>query len=287
VVAGYSPLLQKLWDTGYGGYMTALPDYDNPPVSEVVFGIQFNKLENLKAPHTGILWEKLGRKEYPECKEMPPLAHTIESFDEIAPQLPSVTIEEFNHPPLPRLFFISEIKNHLIQVQEDRLLQNWRKLQAEDEYPRYVKLFPKFIGSWQLFNSFADELNLGPIQPNQYELTYVNHIPRGRGWRNLSEIHNVFRDLQSEPDRRFLPEPENISWRKTYRLPNDSGRLHVSLRLAISRESKDQVMILDLTARGFATKKMDAWFDMAHEWIVKGFTDLTSKSIQESVWKRK
>ena len=266
---------------------TALPDYDNPPVSEVVFGIQFSNLENLKAPHTGILWEKLGRKEYPECKEMPPLAHTIESFGEVHPQSPAITIEEFSHPPLPRLFFISALKNELIQVQVDRLHQNWRKLKREDEYPRYVKLYPKFVNSWQVFDSFVKELNLGPLRPNQYELTYVNHIPRGEGWINLSDLQNVFRDFQSELDNRFLREPENISWRKTYRLPNDSGRLHVSLRLAVSRESKDRVVILDLTARGFITKKMDAWFDMAHQWIVRGFTDLTSQSVQESVWRRK
>jgi len=267
--------------------LSALPDYDNPPVNEVVFGIQFKKLQNLKAPHTGILWERLGRNDYPECKEMPPIAHTIESFEGVPPQSATITIEGMSHPPLPRLFFISTIKNHLIQIQEDRLHQNWRKIKSDDEYPRYVKLYPKFIKSWDFFNSFVDELDLGPIEPNQYELTYVNHIPRGEGWVNLSDIYNVFRDFQCKLDSRFLPEPENVSWRKTYRLPDDSGRLHVSLRLAVSREIRDRVMILDLTARGFTNKNMDTWFDMAHEWIVKGFTDLTSESIQKSVWKRK
>jgi len=266
---------------------SALPDYDNPPVTEVVFGIQFNKIENLKAPHTGILWEKLGRKRYPECKEMPLIAHIIESFDRVPPQSPPITIEEFRHPPLPRLFFINAIKNHLIQVQQDRLHQNWRRLKSDDEYPRYVKLYPKFIKSWELFNSFVSELNIGAIEPNQYELTYVNHIHRGEGWVNLSDVENVFPEFQCKISDRFLPEPENVSWRKIYRLPNDSGRLHVSLRLAVSRESMDQMMILDLTARGFTPNKMDAWFDMAHEWIVKGFSDLTGQSIQDSVWKRK
>ena len=121
---------------------SALPDYDNPPVNEVVFGIQFNKLENLKAPHTGILWEKLGRKKYPECKEMPPIGHTIESFDEVPPLSQPVTIEGFNHPPLPRLFFINVVKNHLIQVQEDRLHQNWRKLLVSDKHQQILLFLP-------------------------------------------------------------------------------------------------------------------------------------------------
>ena len=87
---------------------SALPDYENPPVNEVVFGIQFKKLQNLKVPHTGILWEKLGRDKYPECKEMPPLGHTTESFGEELSQSQSLTIEGFINPPRPRLFFINE-----------------------------------------------------------------------------------------------------------------------------------------------------------------------------------
>ena len=266
---------------------SALPDYDNPPVNEVVFGIQFKKLQNLRVPHAGILWEKLGRGKYPECKEMPPIAHTVESFKGVLPQSQSVTVESFVNPPLPRLFFISGVKNHLIQVQEDRLHLNWRKLKPDDEYPRYVKLYPKFLESWNIFTTFVRELDLGSIEPDQYELTYVNQMPRGRGWVNLLDIHKVFRDFRPGPDDCFLPEPENMSWRKTYRMPDDKGRLHVSMRLAVSRESKDQLIIFDLTARGFAVDEMDTWFAMAHEWIVKGFSDLTDESIQDSIWKKK
>lgn len=268
-----------------GRILSTLPEYDNPPVNEVVFGIQFKNLQNLKAPHTGILWEKLGRNEYPECKEMPPITHTIESFNGV--QSKPISIEEFTHPPLPRIFFINEIKNHLIQIQEDRLHQNWRKLKSEDEYPRYVELYPKFKNSWELFESFIDEMELGPIESDQYELTYVNHINRGEGWVDISDIDNIFKGLQSKQEECFLPEPENISWRKIYRLPDDVGRLHVSTRFAINRESKDRLIILDLTVRGFIPNEIDRWFDMAHEWIVKGFTDLTSESIQKDVWKRK
>jgi len=263
-----------------------LPDYDNPPVNEVVFGVQFNKVP-IKTPDTGILWERLGRKAYPECKEMPPLPPVVERFNVPSSQIERPTFEELTHPPLPRLFFINASKNHLIQVQQDRLHQNWRRLKSDDKYPRYATLYPKFVESWKLFSSFVNELNLGPLEPNQYELTYVNHIPRGQGWVNLSDVENVFRDFQCKVRDRFLPEPENLAWRKIYRLPNDSGRLHASLRLAVSRELKDRIMILDLTARGFIPNKMDSWFDTAHEWIVRGFADLTAPSIQNSIWKKK
>ncbi len=267
--------------------VSQLPDYEKPPVSEVVFGIQFNKLKTIKAPHTGILWQKLDMKEYPECKEMPPLSHLIETFDEPPAQSQLITIEEFTHPPLPRLFFINATKNHLIQIQQDRFHQNWRKRTSDEEYPRFVNLYPKFLKSWEQFTSFINELSLGKIVPNQYELTYINHIPRGEGWTNLIDIEKVFPEFRCKTGVDFLPEPENVSWRRVYRLPNNSGRLHVSLRLGISRELQERTMVLDLTARGFSPDKMKTWFDTAHEWIVRGFTDLTGQSIQQSVWGRK
>ena len=262
-----------------------LPDFDNPPVNEVVFGIQFNKLSKLKAPHTGILWEKLGREIYPECQEMAPLSHMIERFDE--PTLPSSPITIEGSPPLPRVFFINATQDHLLQIQQDRFHQNWRKLKSDDKYPRHKKLYPKFLESWKLFSLFINELDMGALEPNQYELTYVNHIPRGEGWVNVIDIEKIFPEFQCKTKDRFLPEPENVFWQKIFRLPNDTGRLYTSLRLAMSKESKDQIMIFDLTARGFIPNEMDEWFGIAHEWIVRGFADLTGQSVQDSVWKRK
>ena len=28
------------------------------------------------------------------------------------------------------------------------------------------------------------------------------------------------------------------------------------------------------------------WFDLAHEWIVRGFADLTTEKIQQNIWRR-
>jgi len=269
-----------------GDLQTPLPEYDNPPVSEVVFGVQFEEL-GIKAPDTGILWEKLGRKVYPECKAMPPLPYIIEGYDSPTTQPQEPIVKTFTQPPLPRLFFISVDKSHLVQVQQDRFHQNWRRVQLNEQYPRYATLYPKFKKSWKLFGSFVTELNLGKLEPRQYELTYVNHIPRGKGWANLSDVERVFPEFKCKTGDHFLPEPENIFWRRTYRFANESGRLHVSLRLAVSREVKDRIMVLELTARGFANEGMDSWFDMGHEWIVRGFSDLTSRTIQDTIWKRK
>ncbi|MBN1972461.1 MAG: TIGR04255 family protein [Sedimentisphaerales bacterium] len=266
---------------------TVLPYYTKPPVNEVVFGIQFKKIQDFKAPHTGILWESFGRKKYPQCKEMPPISHTIENFDAVPTKTSPIIIEDIIRPPLPRIFFISEEKKHLIQIQEDRLHLNWRKLKTQDEYPRYNNLYPKFQEYWSSFITFIKDMNLGSVEPDQYELTYVNHIPRGDGWVDISKLEDVFKHIQPNVNTDFLPKPENVSWRFSYVLPNNSGRLHVSIRIAVNKESNNQIIIFDLTARGFIPDKIDSWFGMAHEWIVKGFTDLTTSYTQDTIWRRK
>lgn len=46
-----------------------LPDYDNPPVNEVVIGIQFDQLA-ITGAHIGLFWEEL-RDEFPKPLEQP------------------------------------------------------------------------------------------------------------------------------------------------------------------------------------------------------------------------
>lgn len=263
---------------------SALPDYINPPVNEVVFGVQFKKISGLQTPHIGLLWGKIDRNKFPRIQEMPTLPHIMEMPD--GTKGPSMSIETFERPPLPRIFFINATEEQLIQVQDDRFHQNWRKLKEENTYPRYQTLYPEFKKSWEFFKSFIDESGLSTPIPDQYELTYVNQIPQGLGWTILSDIGKVFKDFQCGRNERFLPEPETVNWRRIYGLPNKMGRLHVSLKMAVTKESK-KVMVLDLTARGFISELMDDWFAVAHEWIVRGFTDLTTDKIQKEIWQKK
>jgi len=256
---------------------SALPEYNNPPVNEVVFGVQFQKIEDFQTPHIGLLWEKLNRETFPKCQEMPPIGHIIEDGPK------DQKIGMFEVPPLPRLLFINSDENHLVQVQQDRFLQNWRKIKPDDTYPRFRKLYPEFKQSWEFFNSFLHDTGLPKPIPDQYELTYVNQITQGEGWTNISDIEKVFRGFRYDVKGRFLPEPETLTWRKIYRLPNQMGRLHTSLKMASTKEGK-RVMLFELTARGFGTMPIDDWFEMGREWIVRGFADLTTDSIQKELW---
>lgn len=265
----------------------SLLDYKNPPVVEVVCGVLFKPIKEMLAPHLGILWEQF-RSEYPNCQEMPPLSPVIEQFeDDLAPQF-----EITNLPPLPRIWFMDENQNKMIQVQRDRFHSNWRKIRPDDEYPRYPKVLELFQEHLFLFDAFINENGFPSLSPLQYELTYVNHIDQGKGWDSTKDVGLVFPDFDFRKDSdRFLPEPETFNWITTFALPEKLGRLHQTIRYVKGDESEPAKMVLNSTVRGIGQEKilsgLKEWFDVAREWIVYSFADSTSKEIQEKIWQLK
>ena len=141
------------------------------------------------------------------------------------------------------------------------------------------------------FESFLHENDLGNIRPVQYEMTYINHIEQKDNWATLGGMGNIFPDFSWRIDQgRFLPEPEAVNWKTIFLLPNRAGRLYVTINNGIRVHDKQPVMNLEVTARGMpdnlSKEAMWGWFDIAHEWIVRGFTDLTSDYVHKNIWKR-
>jgi uncharacterized protein (TIGR04255 family) len=258
------------------------PDYDNPPVIEVVCGVHFKSINNLLAPHLGLLWEKF-KADYPNCREVAPLAPVIEEFREEK----QFNIEFQEVPPLPRIWFIHKNNNGILQVQRDRFLHNWRKIKPEEEYPRYPKVIEMFKSMLSLFEFFLHENKFEKLTPLQYEMTYINHIVEGKGWSKLSEIGKVLPDFSFRQNpKRFLPDPEIINWRTSFLLPDEAGRMHVTIRNGSRKEGGEPLLLLDLTVRGLGNGDMESWFNLARKWIVCGFADLTGDKIQKEIWGR-
>jgi len=260
-----------------------LPEYKNPPVNEVVCGIFFETIKQLLVPHFGLLWEKF-RPEYPHCRHVDPLMPIIESPSG------SRLDTRISEVPLPRIWFLHD-DGRIIQVQRDRFLHNWRRLQPTDEYPHYAAVFQMFQSHFSTFQEFLAEYNLGGITPRQYELTYVNMIPQGEGWETEDDLYKIFPDFiwGSKKDR-FLPNPTGINWQTNIPLPNEAGQLHLNIQNAIRIADKHRLIRLEITARGIKTEhsldSMQDWFTLAHEWIVQGFADITDTQIQKNVWGR-
>lgn len=263
-----------------------LPEFQNPPVIEVVCGIQFESLKALLAPHLGLLWEEF-RGDYPTCEEVPPLAPAIEQFGDQGP----ISIEFTDRPPLPRVWFTHMKGTGIIQVQRDRFLHNWKRFRKDDEYPRYRSVIDMFKDRLAKFEAFVSKHDLGSLSALQYELTYVNHIRPHNGLLSLGDLGEILPDLSWGKDvGRFLSAPESFFGRFTFPFPDQTGRMHVTAKNAVHRESGELMLVLELTARGMPVERsrdaMWGWFDLAHEWIVRGFADVTSERMHRKYWGR-
>src|SRR5690349_15910910 len=95
-----------------------LPDFTNPPVTEVVLGVQFNNLSGFQAPHLGLVWEKF-RSNFPHIEEHPPIQPAFETFGS-NPGM-SLVMPLVLPPWMPRIFFVNDDRTQLLQVQRDRV----------------------------------------------------------------------------------------------------------------------------------------------------------------------
>jgi uncharacterized protein (TIGR04255 family) len=264
----------------------SFPDYANPPVIEVVCGVGFASLPDFKAVHLGLLWERF-RKEFPRVEEQAPLAMPLEQFGVLRGAPSELQFVEV--PPLPRVWFLDEKGNGIVQVQRDALLHNWRKLDEADRYPRFKVVFAEFMDYFGRFSDFVRANELGALTPAQYDLTYVNHIFPGDHWHHGDPLNSVFPDFQWRQEKRFLPVGyEAAQWKTAMRLPDESGRLHVSIQTGFKRPDNAPLIVLEMKARGMSKSPsvdaMTKWFDVAHEWIVRGFADITDKKLQGTLW---
>lgn len=250
-----------------------LPSYKNPPVNEVVCGMRFHPPGKLLVPHIGLLWDKF-RDEYPIIQH----AHPIASATGLTP------VDIKTGLPLPRIWFINKSEDQLIQFQFDQFYFNWRRKQSD--YPRYNYVIKNFEKALNIILDFFAKFELGTFKPIEYELSYINHIPKGDGWNTINDLSKIFSGfVWGQTKKSFLPNPEKVAWQVEFPLKEKKGRLIVNLSQGILVKDQVPVLILKLKTTGIVQSANQEthreWFDLAHEWIVRGFTDLTTHEIQE------
>lgn len=270
-----------------------LPDFAKPPVAEVVLSLQFRAVSGLTTAHVGLLWQRY-RHRLPLIEEHPPLTPAIESFGRPSPPRVEVAFED--KPPAPRVWFVNEAKTELVQVQQDRLAHNWRKVGDGDTYPRYERIRKQFRKVVSDFAEFLHDEGLGELAVNQCEVTYVNHIERagGRagGWEHHGEIEKLLMSWRPLPATAFLPTPEDAELQWRYRIPvadRPAGRLYVTAQPRWRTADGSPVWVMTLMARGAPIETgIDGafeFFDLGREWVVRGFADLTTDFMQRC-WER-
>jgi uncharacterized protein (TIGR04255 family) len=263
-----------------------LPDFNHPPVKEVVLSIQFQPLSELRAIHLGSFWERLGKENFPSVEEQPPVPRVVERFGGNR-QLPVPQFEILNMAPLQRFVFVSKTGTDIVQLQKDRFTFNWRKRSASDVYPRYERIEARFLNFSAIFDGFLKDESLGTVRIEQAEVTYVNQIPATELGSRADKVISVLSGNYSD---NYLSDPEEVRLSLAFPMLRERipfGRLHVDV--SGSTRAGSQGINLVLLARGkpYGTdiKAATDFFGAGRAAIVNGFASITSKQMHE-IWGR-
>lgn len=267
----------------------SIHNFDRPPVVEVALSVQFDPLPGLRPFQLRALWEERWRADYPTQQEQPVLPPL--NVDGMGPRAPRLRIEVTAAPELPatRCWFINARSTNLLQVQADRMVFNWRR--ADDPasaYPRYASVRAAFERHLRELTEFIAAEGMGVLRPNACEVTYINHLVAGDGWKgppHLDEALAVWR--QPALSGGELPADVALRWRYPIATgaAGEVGDLIVAADPGMLTPSLIDVISLQLIARGRpqgdGRAGVLAFMDIGREWIVRRFVEVTTDNMHE------
>lgn len=246
-----------------------LPDFDTPPLDEVVLGVQFDVLSGYRKIQCGEVWG-LYRDGYPKVEERLPLPPSFEIFGGHAP-LDSIGQLNLSDGPIhERFWFLDSTGNQIIQFQPDRLLHNWRKVDGSDTYPRFESMANAFNTELARLEGYANTLESQSLSINQCEVSYINRIAiESESERKLANWVALWADRQEEP--------ENVGFSLRYVLRRDNGvpyaRLFIDCGTGIDNAGKP-VFGLTLSIRG---APLEPTIDSAMRFLAEGRNVIVNK----------
>lgn len=263
-----------------------LPKFKNPPVVETVLGVQFDPLPKFCNAHLGAFWQSLG-SDWPNVSDVPSLDPQFERFGEGKTWQAAGFQLRLSQELNTRLQIRNRSNDRMIQVQDGRLHYNWLGLD-DGEYPTYEKVKPEFDWVLGVFQQFVAGESLGELLPNQWEVTYVNHIPKGTVWNEPHDWMGLLQSFAGLPAKKRSIRLESFGGEWHYEIQPQRGRLHVNLAHGLRKKPvEQQVLVLNLTARGPVKHRdqpgptLDEGLCIGHETIVRAFKDLTSDKAHE------
>jgi uncharacterized protein (TIGR04255 family) len=268
-----------------------LPEFGAPPVTEVAIGAQFDVIPGFMTPHLGLVWQHF-RDQFPLLEEQPALPPVFETFGANPQFVPGVNFQFSTTPETPRVFFINPGRTELLQVQRDRFLHNWRKIGQADNYPRFERMLETFTCTFATFSKAISSEGLGPIIPNQCEVSYINQMPVPAG-SNLSDLtDDLFGQHTGSLALGDLGKPEDLRFLLRYVLRDADGkpigRLIASAEPAL-RIDGQTIVQLTLTARGRPNSPDENgivdFLKRGRMAVVKGFAHLTGPKMHK-LWER-
>jgi len=267
-----------------------LPEFDAPPVGEVVLSVQFRKIRELNTVRLGQLWGEF-REAFPKTQQKTPIDRVVETFDEHSLYSGDARFSFVNDDLIPRVWFLNENESELVQAQPDRFLRNWIR-KNEAEYPRYGHVKDEFFAAYEIFLQYLNKESLPQPAVDQCEVTYINYIDvSGESPWDLSQLLKHIDHPQLSENLKFEGERVELKHIIQNHDGNNIGRLYVKCYPALRKSTNTPIIRMDLTARGaigdeeLTRDQISEFFDFGHETIVQSFTDLTSENMHE-LWGR-
>lgn len=267
------------------------PKFESPPVIETAIGVQFANLIGYSTAHAGWFWkdylDKLG-KNWSRAFDAPRLEDQFERFGTEDLWKPQIELKVVSPSQSNRTQIIRFDDERMVQLQSTRLILNWRKHSAA--YPTFNVLLPEFEILLHTFEAFTAEAQLGTLTYNQWEIVYVDQFRKGDMWESPRDWRGIFPGLSTTPlpDHLLLSADETMSGDWRFSLPENRGRMYLSLRQLRLAPAGEEVLNVTFVARGpvDSNQTWEKGLKLGHDILNDTFIGVTSNEAQER-WKKK
>jgi uncharacterized protein (TIGR04255 family) len=263
--------------------------FQNPPVVELALAVQFVRLEKLRSPQMGLLWQELKRKypKFEELAELPPMEDALSG--------PNTEVRIVEEDSLARrVWFLNEEGTDLLQIQRDRIAHNWRRLSDESPYPSFQETLAVFQEEFAHFEDFSSRMELGPVSADRCELTYVDHIDVGdrAAVRTLGSLGDLLGFWQRGFSVKALGEPRFAACQLRFRSEKAAGSPAIDVLVEVSParylQGHRNILLMKTIAQGAASgenwEAVNRFMNEAHDLIQDCFLSITTREIQD-FWK--
>ena len=267
------------------------PAFEAPPVVERALTVQFEELDRFGLIHYG-LWFDEAREafDFRDHREAARLPRMFESF----PFRPRPDFFELSDRPRGLLATRTEDRAWQMQVQPDRLSLIWHRTDPAEGYVPFSDVAERFGDLWERFGRFCERRGVceagGPL-PDLCEVIYGNRLSpppgtaAGEDWAATLGV-----PLEGPGGPQPGRAAAHWSFDRVFDFPEDRVRLYAEASAAFGRdpEPRPAASVFRLIGRAIieGEESPPERLRAAHDHVVKGFLDLTERSVRQSRWKQ-
>ncbi len=165
-----------------------------------------------------------------------------------------------------------------------RFAHSWSRVPFEG-FPDYESVWLAFAEDYAQIERAVIARGCDILLIEECELCYVNVVTPEERWARRSHLERLFADrLRQCPYDTFLPSPDEVVSDTRFRIPGADGRpagtLSVTVHSLAAEGGTTPMTGITLSARGRVKSAtlggVKAFFDVAFEWIVRGYASLAS-----------